>query len=335
MKVATAALAASLFACTAPVTPSTGTAADDVQQTRDPTEPTAQQSSIPARSSTDLCATTPKADAASQACYRWRCESSPTKDASWDGSSLSCTAGTVDADGAARALARINLHRELAGLAPFVQESSWVVAGQACALLAQANEKLSHTPSTDWKCYSKLGGDISEGSLVANRSAPPSIAAYFEDPANEPTMVHRRWLLDETLASVGIGTTTGYSCIVVDGSKVVGKAKTHPTNARGWAAWPPAGAIPIDVFTDEKLDTAGWTLQSTASDLDAATVSVTVDGAPAPVTVTHLEPLMGSRSALRFVPQGWVTQAGHAYSVHVTGAAAIPDFAVEPFACSE
>ena len=55
-------------------------------------------------------------------------------------------------------------------------------------------------------------------------------------------MVHRRWLLQEELAMIGIGSTDRYSCVVVDGTDIGQKlAKKASKDARGWVAWPPSG----------------------------------------------------------------------------------------------
>lgn len=284
----------------------------------------------------DACAQGAGASRAEQVCWRWRCDGDANKAATWDGDANACTSGALDDAAADAALRRINTHRFLADLAPFTSEPAWTEAAQKCALIAHANHKLSHTPPPSWDCWSKDGAAMSGGSLVANVSVAPSIAAYFEDPGNETTMVHRRWLLDETLSSVGFGTTDHYSCVVVDGHSA-SKPAAKPfeeSDVRGWAAWPPAGPVPFDVFVEEKLDTAGWTIQSTKDDLDAATVKVSRDGEIMPVTVTHLTALEGSRSAIRFVPQGWVTEAGRSYAVSVIGSAAKIDFEVQPIACN-
>ena len=49
------------------------------------------------------------------------------------------------------------------------------------------------------------------------------------------------------------------------------------------------------------------------------------------MTLTHLTPLMGSRSAVRFVPKGWSTTPNDAYRV-VTGDERY-DYVVAPTSC--
>lgn len=311
------------------------------QTAQSQTAPAMDQASRPAPQSAtvhkaDACTPRPGPSRAEQVCWRWRCDGDASKVATWDGDANACQSGALDDAAADAALRRINAHRFLAGLAPFASEPAWTDAAQQCALIAHANGKLSHTPPPSWDCWSKEGAATSAGSLVANVSVAPSIAAYFEDPGNETTMVHRRWLLDETLSSVGFGTTDRYSCVVVDGHALSKPANpVAKDDVRGWAAWPPAGPVPFDVFAAEKLDTAGWTIQSTKDDLEKATVNVSRDGKIMPVTVTHLTPLEGSRSAIRFVPQGWVTEAGRSYAVSVIGSAAKIDFEVQPIDCDD
>ncbi|HVH45445.1 MAG TPA: CAP domain-containing protein [Labilithrix sp.] len=290
-----------------------------------------------------MCANAPGPTRRDQVCHRWRCEGRDAAAAAkWTGDSASCNAGELDADASARALRLVNLHRYLADVPAVTSEASWVDAAQQCALVAHANTKLSHTPTSDWRCWSDMAALTSSISLIANRSAPPAINAFIEDPGNATTMVHRRWLLSEELSYVGFGSTDRYSCIVVDGRSLdiaAGNTKANRkrssdemAKARGWVAWPPAGPVPMDVFASEKLDEVGWTVQSSSDELDHATVSVSVGGQSLPVRVAHLLPLQGSRSAIAFFPNGWKTEAGRDYKVSISGGKPI-EFTVQPTDC--
>ncbi len=292
------------------------------------------------------CAREPGPSRREQVCHRWRCEGragrAPVR---FRGDAARCVAAAPDAEAVTRALRVLNAHRFLADLPPVAGEVAWTSAAQACALVAHANEKLSHTPPRDWRCWSEEAALASSLGLVANRSAPVSIGAFFEDPGNEETMVHRRWLLSEALTRVGIGTTDRYACVVVDGRGLDAGEGTERARAaeadaagdseppaRGWAAWPPPGPVPIDVFAAQRLDEMGWTVQSDDDDLDAATATVSSSGRPLAVRVTHLTPHLGSRSALRIVPDGWTTEPGRVYDVHVDGPRPLA-FAIEPTDC--
>jgi len=291
----------------------------------------------------ELCRTEPGPSRRELVCHRWRCEGREGRAAArWSGDASSCNAGDLDAEAADRALRVLNLHRFLAGLDAVRVEAAWTGAAQECALVAHANAKLSHTPPPDWRCWSDVAALTSSVSLIANRSAPLAIAAFVEDPGNETTMVHRRWLLSEKVTRIGLGSTDRYACVVVDGRTLPAKAKANgatvapsaPTepSPRDFVAWPPAGPVPMDVFTSERLDEIGWTVQSSSDDLDRATVSVSSGGRELPVKTVRLAPLQGSRSAIRFVPDGWTTEAGRSYVVKVTGWRSF-DFTVEPTDC--
>jgi len=299
----------------------------------------------------EVCRTAPGPSRRDLVCHRWRCEGREGAiAASWSGDASTCNAGDLDGGGAERALRVLNLHRFLAGLDDVTVEAPWSGPAQQCALLAHANAKLSHTPPSDWRCWSDVAAFTSSVSLIANRSAPLSIAAFIEDPGNEATMVHRRWLLSEKLTRIGLGSTDRYACVVVDGRGLPAKlgaadgrtaspaeaaegASRSEPSPRPWVAWPPPGPVPMDVFATERLDEIGWTVQSSDDDLDRGVVTVSVGGRQLPVRTTHLVPLLGSRSALRFVPDGWSTEAGLSYEVRVTTDVRSFDFTVEPTDC--
>jgi hypothetical protein len=279
------------------------------------------------------------ADRSDQVCHRWLCENrDASAPARWAGDPSSCSAGELDGDAVERAVRLVNLHRWLAGVAPVTAEPSWSGAAQECALVAHANAKLSHTPPPEWRCWTERAAIASSVSLIANRSAPAAIGAFIEDLGNEATMVHRRWLLSEELAEIGIGTTDRYACVVVDGRSLdepgpAAEPRTTRVAERGWVAWPPAGPVPIDVFEAERLDDIGWTVQSSSDELAGATVTIRSDAEELPVHVTELAPLHGGRGAVRFVPAGWRTEAGKRYEVVVRAGATRIELVVEPISC--
>jgi hypothetical protein len=98
------------------------------------------------------------------------------------------------------------------------------------------------------------------------------------------------------------------------------------TATKRFMAWPPPGPVPLqaiqipNVGASNSVDRTGWTVQTyaTADGLTNATVTVTDNGTNLPVIVTQLGANYGSRSAIRFVPTGWASQAGHSYLVSVT-----------------
>ncbi|HWZ93017.1 MAG TPA: hypothetical protein VNW92_29330 [Polyangiaceae bacterium] len=78
-------------------------------------------------------------------------------------------------------------------------------------------------------------------------------------------------------------------------------------------SWPAPGTIPLQTLNGARgksVDTTGWSIQSEQIDLSGAMVTVTVDGASQPVTVTQLLPNYGAKYAIDFIRKGWKTQAG-------------------------
>ena len=284
-------------------------------------------------------------------CSRWACAHAELSAAAWDGDEKACAPGAIDRNAQERALALVNAYRFLAGVHEIGPEPRWDEPAQDCALLAHANRMLSHSPPRDWSCWSDRAARASAVSLVANRSAPLAIDPFIEDAGNESTMVHRRWLLSEKIRRLGLGSTSRFTCALVDGREwddheptatdagMVDAGAGSPVEtrvlaaSRGWVAWPPPGPVPIDAFARTSVDRIGWTIQSSSLDLDGAEVDVRVANEPRPVRVSPLERTMGSLTAVRFVPDGWATEPGERYDVHVVKGDVIIDYSVEPVPC--
>ncbi|MFO0571882.1 MAG: CAP domain-containing protein, partial [Polyangiaceae bacterium] len=239
-----------------------------------------------------------------------------------------CTAGDITAIGRTNSLKLVNLYRWLAGLPAVTNASGADQAAQACALMMHANGQLSHSPPANWKCYTAAGAGAAGKSNIATAPAVEAIDLYMIDPGNTTTIGHRRWILSNSLGPIGIGSTSAYSCLqVIGGSGAANKA---------WTAFPPPGDVPLELWSVSwtSLDQTGWTIQSDSISLSNAQVTVTDAGANKPVTVTPLSSGYGSSYAIRFNPQGWTAQAGHTYSVNVTGTSQPISYQVKVVACN-
>jgi hypothetical protein len=82
------------------------------------------------------------------------------------------------------------------------------------------------------------------------------------------------------------------------------------------------------------VDSTGWTIQSDSISLSGAQVTITDGGTNRPVTVTNLQSGYGSKYAINMKPQGWTSQAGHTYSVSVTGISQPISYDVQVVACN-
>lgn len=261
-------------------------------------------------------------------CDRWNSDRADLKEGSWNGSVNQCDAGDTSDAGRANALKLVNLYRYMAGLAPVATSPARDQSAQQCALMIDANNKTSHSPPSNWLCYTNDGDEAAGKSNIIPARGVEAVDHYMIDRGATTTMGHRRWILSNSLGPIGLGSTSGASCMWVIGGSGSG------SNSNEWTAWPPPGEFPAEaaVIQGASIDETGWTIQSDSS-LSGAQVSIQDDGNDRPVTVTNLLANFGSAHAIRMVPQGWTTTAGHTYEVSVTGIASPFNYQVEVVDC--
>jgi hypothetical protein len=261
-------------------------------------------------------------------CARWKADRANLSEGTWTGAVASCTAGDMAPEARENVLRLVNLYRWLADLPPVTLDATRNQKDQACALMMRANNMLSHDPPSTWTCYSDDGADAAGNSNISSGQAVSSVDLYMIDPGNDTTIGHRRWILSNSLGPIGVGGTDKSSCMWTLGG--IGKA------GKPWMAWPAAGTIPLQAIAGSRgqtVDSTGWTVQSDNINLANAEVTVTVDGAAQPVTVTQLGANYGSRYAIRFNPMGWTTTAGKTYNVSITGTSTAISYAVQVVSC--
>jgi hypothetical protein len=227
-----------------------------------------------------------------------------------------CDAGDISATGRENALRLVNLYRWLADLPAVTNADGYDDQAQACALMMDANDTLSHSPPTSWNCYTSDGAGGAGSSNISSTPGVQGVDLYMVDPGNPTTIGHRRWILSNSLGPIGLGSTSSYSCM-----KVIGGSGSAGAQ---WTAWPPPGVVPLEAFSPStvywtSLNDTGWTIQSDSIPLSAASVTITSGGADKPVAVTNLGSGYGSSYAISLVPQGWSAQADTEYLVEVTG----------------
>ncbi len=254
-------------------------------------------------------------DGDADVCARWQADRADLSEGDWDGDSASCTPGDISDVGRNNALKMVNLYRWLADLPEVSTDTSRDGMAQECSLMMHAAGELSHTPDTDWACYTQDGADAAGSSNLAGAPGVIAVDLYMIDPGNENTMGHRRWILSDGLGPIGLGSTTQYSCMWVLGGS--GGAQSE------WTAWPPEGESPLEIISPpgswSSLDETGWTIQSDTVDLSSAQVAVQGGGQDLEVVTTYLAQGYGSFHALKFVPDGWTSQADTTYTVQITG----------------
>lgn len=245
-------------------------------------------------------------------CARWNGDRAQLAEGAWSGSVNGCNKGTLGPEGHDNALRLINLYRFIADLPAVTEDGARSEKAQACALMMDANNQLSHSPPMNWTCWSQDGSDAAAQSNISSTPGVLGVDLYMVDPGNDTTIGHRRWILSNSLGPIGIGSTSEMSCLLVIGGN--GNA------GAAWTAWPPPGLVPyqaihVPTVPWAHVDETGWTVQSDSIDVTNAQVTVTENGANKPVAVNGLGGGYGSSFAVRFVPQGWTVEVGKTYDV--------------------
>lgn len=241
-------------------------------------------------------------------CERWNEGRGDLSEGTWSGAVATCDAGDISPEGRASALRVLNLYRWLAGLPEVDTDPTRDAAAQECALMMLANGTLSHTPDTSWTCYTATGAEAAGCSNISTGPGVASVDWYMEDWGNTDTLGHRRWILSNGLGPVGLGSTSGASCMWVIGGSGSG--------GRDWTAWPPDGPVPVEVATGAAA--TGWSLQSDSVVFSTdSRISVTSGGQDLDVAVANLPGGYGSTWTISLTPQGWTPQAGATYHLEV------------------
>jgi hypothetical protein len=195
----------------------------------------------------------------------------------WTGSIASCNPGSISAAFQDWTMTRINFARAMAGVPGTTTLNAGLNAQQqATALLMAASGTINHFPPASSPCYSASGA---EGAASSNLAYGPidSLPLYLSDIGN-PEAGHRRWILDSSKGSFGLGQANGQAhsfnaMYVFD--------QSQPRSVPNGIAWPPRGYVPLALFPDSGY----WSFGLPNAEFGMATVSVTRNGVPVGVTV--------------------------------------------------
>jgi MYXO-CTERM domain-containing protein len=259
------------------------------------------------------------ANTAAEVCQRWVCDRADMSEGVSTGDVTTCDPGDLLPPGRPNSLKLVNLYRFLTGMPEVTEDPTFDTDAQDCAIIQAANG-LSHTPATTDTCYNATGAAASNRSSISSGQSVGSIDLYMDDSDNATGLNygHRTWILANSLGPVGFGSvgtggrTKTASCFYQVGG--MGNAKVP------YVGWPPGGPVPLQAFTATALDKSGWSLQSDSINLNMATATVMDGTTNQPVNVTADLPSYGAKYAMGIVPNGWTSQAGHNYTVTISGA---------------
>jgi len=211
----------------------------------------------------------------------------------WTGSVATCTVGTQSAASIAATLYSVNAVRDFAGVAPVAFDPALNRKALAAALMMDAKRELSHTPGTDWPCYSSEGAEGARASNLSGGSSAVGAILGWMDDSYTPSLGHRLPILSPLRATFGTGSTGGFSSALY----VFGAFKPSPT-IPAVLAWPPPGHVPwplVQGSWSAALHTPG------TMDASGAQVRVSIDGRAATVTgVTDMGAGYGSGRQLKW-----------------------------------
>ena len=191
----------------------------------------------------------------------------------------SCVPGGTAASTRSETLRVLNAARSLAGLDAASWSSTYNTRAERAAMLMAANKKLSHHPSSSWRCFDAAGADAAGKSVLASGvNGAAAVVAYLDDPGSLNTAVgHRRALLNPSTTTMGSGNS----------GPAAGGARTNAIYTQGvadasaskprYTSWPSSGYFPW------QLEPAGrWSVSVSRSDVtfEAARITVTALSGP-------------------------------------------------------
>jgi uncharacterized protein YkwD len=221
----------------------------------------------------------------------------------WTGSLKNCVPGTVGEDYQNAVLARINFFRRYAGVPNQISFlEAYNAKAQAAALMMARNNALSHTPPTDWYCYTTLGAQgASSSNLALGVYGWVAIDLYIKDPGDgNGAAGHRRWIFYPQTQNMGNGDIPPQDGFLPANALVV--FDSHYSDARPetrdpFVAWPPAGYIPYSLVYPR------WSFSLPVADFSNAAVSMQLGGVSVPLIQEAVHNGYGERT-LVWIPNG-------------------------------
>ena len=242
--------------------------------------------------------------------------------AGWTGSIGSCNPGTLSAQYIDAMALLVNYYRKMAGVQPITFDAELNGKSQAAALMMSANEALSHTPPSSWRCYTGDGATAAGNSNLALYGGYDAtyhgITMQMEDGGDGNWFVgHRRWILYPQTQHMGVGqvppdddTMAATVLWVFDPGHLWDE---RPAVRDDYVAWPPPGYVPVQTVYPR------WSYSHPDADFRSATVSMSMDGAAVPVaSVNYNHDGYGERTLIWTPNLGSALTDGQAHRVTVT-----------------
>jgi len=208
----------------------------------------------------------------------------------WTGATNGCVAGAVNAQFMTDSLTALNVFRAMAGMVSvtfgnprsFPTSGSGNVDCQQGALMLHAAGMLSHNLPQNSPCFTAAGNAaLGTANLSSGLIGGAGMALLIDDGNGD--LGHRRWMLHEPQLTMALGCTSNYMVLDVMAPMAAG-------NRSRFSAWPPAGFVPYQWAYDSWSFAVPGLNQDpfnplTHANYSNATVTVTRNGTPVPITV--------------------------------------------------
>jgi len=299
-----------------------------------PSSSTPTPSALPTPTATPLPSSTPTSTPAS-----WTAAVAAMYDVA--PSIANCTTGTLKASVRTEVLARINALRGLHGLPAVTYSDADNGQVDASSLMMAANGQLSHTPPTNWLCYTATGSaGAGSSNLVGvwgtgmRFFSDDDFLGLWMTEDGSASIGHRRWILDPFLGKISYGRVAqeqsgGYRADAAT-LKVFSfsAAPPVPSGIPSFIAYP-YGNYPIRYF--RAGDYLSFSVVSSATNKGAnagvnfASATITVSNGSTNLTVTDVtqdNQGYGLPNNVQWRVTG--LQSNVSYTVRITGIAGAP-----------
>ncbi len=220
---------------------------------------------------------------------------------------------------------RVNFFRAFAGIPGEVAFSATFNAKcQQAALVAAANNSISHSPPSSARFYSAEAAEAAgKSNLALISNGPEAITNYIRDAGANVQVGHRRWVLYPQTREMGSGDVPSSGSFNSANALWILDANAggaRPATRQPYVAWPPAGYVPYPLVFPR------WSFSVAGADFSQAFVSVRRGGAALPVKIDSVAAGFGENTIVWSIdnqdPAAVTTHprpsADTAYAVEVT-----------------
>jgi uncharacterized protein YkwD len=226
----------------------------------------------------------------------------------WTGNRTTCTAGTTSQAYADATILRVNYYRAMAGLpGDVILSNAWNLEAQDAALMMSAQGALSHSPGTNWSCYTTGGADAAgRSNLALGADAAAAIDLYMDDPGSggNAAVGHRRWILYPPTKVMGAGNIPGTGGWAANDLWVIGGSGSRSAKP-AWVAWPPPNYVPWQIMPHSS---GRWSFSYPGATFSGATIFMQHAGTNVALTLEAQAQGYGDNTIV-WVPQGVPTGA--------------------------